>query len=191
MKSVDKGLAWGEHWCLCPIALRSSGGWEVPSPGRAPPGSLIALAPCGVKLGRPLVATELHTPPLTGDQNPPRWGGQCGGSPGDHPTSTACRTGTRGPESAATCPRPHCQLRVALASSLTLGGVWETGGGGWVLPLPPRPPSQRLPLPGRTLPGSLGPACPLARGQALETNGWCKWAFGGTAGPRHSPAGSL
>ena len=118
MKSVDKGLAWGEHWYLCPIALRSSWGWEVPSPGRAPPGSLIALAPCGVKLGRPLVATELHTPPLTGDQNPPRWGGQCGGSPGDHPTSIECRTGTRGLESAATCPRPHCELRVALASSL-------------------------------------------------------------------------
>lgn len=58
-------------------------------------------------------------------------------------------------------------------------------------PAPPLLPSQKLPLPGRTPQGSLGPACLLAGGQDPETNGWCKWVFGGTARPRHSPAGSL
>lgn len=129
--------------------------------------------------------------PSPGNQNPQcrvvSGEGALGSSPTPPRPAPSCRRGTPGPESAATCPRPHCELRVALASSLESspwvgwGRQGAEDGPCLSLPRPPRPPSQRLPLPGRTFPGSPGPACPLARGQALESNGWCKWAFGGTA----------
>lgn len=40
-------------------------------------------------------------------------------------------------------------------------------------------------------PGKPGPSMPASSWAGPETNGWCKWVFGGTARPRHSPAGSL
>lgn len=115
--------------------------------------------------------------PLLGPESP-TLGGQHGGSP----------------ESATTCFRPHCELRVPLASSLVPSwgaGRWEVEGGSCPSPpaFPGHPPRSCLLLAGH--PGKPGPACLLAHRQAPEMNGWCKWVSGSTARPRRSPAGSL
>ena len=144
------------------VQLRS----QVPSQAQAPPEAPARWGSRALSWPQPL------TPALA------RGGGVAWREPWD-PLQPRQR-GTWGPENAVTCPRPHCELRVAWP--------WRPH---CALPLPPRPPSLRLQIPGRTPRGSPGPTRLLARGQALETNGWCKWAFGGTARPRRSPAGSL
>lgn len=132
MPGVDTGIC-----TPCPKMQLQLGG---PLPGQSPtrrPQSLGSLrgearAPsCGHSLPR--------TAPHRGPESPVP-GGQRVGSPGELPPpprpARSCRRGTPGPESAATCPRPHCELRVALASSLESSpwvGRWRMG------PAPPFP----------------------------------------------------
>lgn len=163
MESVDKGLARGGHGYLHPIPpdAAPAGG---PSRGRAPPGGLRALAPRGVKLGRPRVAAALRAPPSPGPNPQARWSARSepwGAPPPPRPAGP-CRRGARGPESAAACPGSHCERRVALASGLE-SSPWvgsRRGGRGWA-----PPPEAALPDAASSrqgAPGQPGPSTPAS-----------------------------